>query len=142
MPTPVPTNPEPLPALRARYARALEHVYDVAGIRDRGLIRPGEVPANVFDFDDGLRLIISREKLLDGEVTLHVSASFPSECRIADEFRLLLPYQDRKRLLAKWRDSIPDRFAGLAGPETAARLHYLGSSEADIPHWIIPEFDP
>ena len=58
--------------LQARYPQALEFRYDSFAIVN-GAIRPGECAANVFDFEDGLRLIVNRE-LLDGCVhVLHVS---------------------------------------------------------------------
>ena len=83
----VPFAAEPVTSLRARYAASLNHVYDVAYIRDHNGIRPGEVAANIFDFEDGLRLIVSRDACPDGRQVLHYSASFMAECRVADEMR-------------------------------------------------------
>lgn len=134
---PVPTSPEPLDALRARYPRALEHLYDVIAIRDRGAIRPGEVAANVFDFEDGLRLIVSRERMQDGEVTLHVSASFPERCRLADEFRLLGVATPKQKILRMFLDSIPGRFAELSGEPRP--LEFLGMT--NVPHFLIPAYE-
>lgn len=135
---PIPNTPEPLATLQARYPRCLDHTYDQAAIRDRGGIRPGEVAANVFDFEsDGLRLIISRERSPDGIVTLHFSASFPGECRIADEFRLLKLTMPVERIMRKWIDSIPARFRELSGDQRP--ILFIGRSDVGIPHWVIEE---
>lgn len=134
---PVQNRPESLEALKARYGRALEHIYDQAAIEHGGAIRPGEVAANVFDFEDGLRLIVSRERMPDGDLVLHLSASFPKDCRLADEFRLLAVATPKQKILRMFLSSIPGRFAEMSG-ETRVP-HYLGSSDRGIPHWVIPE---
>lgn len=68
-------NPEPLERLKLRYSKALEELYiqlDVSrGIR----VRPGSQPSNVFDFADGIRLIISKEQQPDGRLVIHISGS-------------------------------------------------------------------
>lgn len=130
----LPRMPQPLTALRQRYPFALEHVHDVVAIRDRGDIRPGEVAANVFDHEDGLRLIVSRERMPDGHVVLHVSASFGPDCQLADELRLLatggMPAGDILRLFI---DSIPGRFRELSGHE--GPLTFVGLTSGTIPHF-------
>jgi hypothetical protein len=133
---PVSSHPESLEALRGRYARALEHVFDVPAIRDRGGIRPGEVAANVFDFEDGLRLIVSRERMPEGHVVRHVSASFAEHGRMADEFRLLAVTTPREKLFKMWLADIPGRFAELSGDERT--LRYAGFS-GKVPHFFIEE---
>ncbi len=137
--TPVPNSPEPLDALRARYAAALEHVYDVRVILQGG-IRPGEVPANVFDALDGLRLIVSRERMLDRELLLHVSASFPAESRMADEFRLLAVATPKRKILDMWLADLPRRFTELS--DDRRPLEFVGWSEKGIPHLMIREEPP
>ena len=134
MKPPVKIASEPLDSLRARYAKALEFVYDVQAIVDGG-IHPGECAANVFDFEDGLRFIISRERTEDGEVMIHVSASFPPECRIADEFRLLGDYLSPAELTKRWMASLPGRFAELSGD--TRDLCFAGVSDGLIPHFAI-----
>lgn len=128
---------EPLADLQLRWPAALEFVYDAVKITEGGTIRPGEVRANVFDFEDGLHLIANRERMDDGEIVLHISASFPGECRIADEFRLLLSFQGREQLMKKWFASIPGRVAELAkDPGLTARLIFVGTSKEGIPHFV------
>jgi hypothetical protein len=67
-------NPESMETLRGRYSSALERVYDTKLIEQGESDRPGEHREHVFDFEDGLRLIISRE-CRDGKRYLHVSGS-------------------------------------------------------------------
>jgi hypothetical protein len=133
---PVPQTAESLAVLRARYAAALEHVYDVEAIR-RGAVRPGEVAANVFDFEDGLRLIVSRERYPDGEILLHFSASFLPKCRMADELRQQATVfgLDGDQLLQRWLADVPRRFVELSGD--GRPLRFLGMSDHKIPHWVI-----
>ena len=132
----LPFNPEPLVALQARYPRALEVVYDQQEIAERGGIRPGQVPANIFDFDDGLKLIVSRERDLDDDAILHLCASFLSVRRIADEFRLLTLTRSTESVFAEWLRDVPHRFRELSNDSRPIR--FLGCSENGVPHWIIP----
>ena len=136
---PIPHTAEPLDALRARYARALEHVYDQHQIEMHGAIRPGEVAANVFDCEDGLRLIVSREKDGDGRIWLHLSASFPRQSRMAEEFtRHAREGMRLKKLLRSWKGEVLRRFRAISG-ETR-EFTFLGWSGAKhIQHWVIEE---
>ena len=54
-------DPEPVDAMQSRFTRALEHVYDCRTITAGG-ISPVEVKANVFDWHDGLRLVVVRKR--------------------------------------------------------------------------------
>lgn len=137
MPTPIPITPESLGVLRARYPRALEYVYDQLEIARDGVIRPGEVASNVFDHEDGLRLLVSRERTPKGQVVLRVSASFPEQCRMADEMRLLAVATPKSRIMQMWLDGIPARFRELSGD--ARPLRFLGWSGRYIPHWILED---
>lgn len=137
MKAPVETAPEPLEALQARYPACLEFVYDQRAIVETGAVRPGEVAAQVFDFDDGLRLIVGRERDFAGAVWLHFSASFAAHCRIVDEFRLLKLTMPLAAIFERWRRGVPGRFAELSGD--AREPTYLGRSYGGIPHWVIRE---
>lgn len=69
-------KPESIDALRARYHRALARVYPLRFLFD-GEDRPGLLRDHIFDFDDGVRLIVSRHVDDGPERTelIHVSAS-------------------------------------------------------------------
>jgi|SRR5688572_4008147 len=65
-------NPEPLESLKARFPKAIDTIWGKIKTEDR----PGMYREHVFDFEDGLRMIISREVLIDPEPVIHVSASW------------------------------------------------------------------
>jgi len=133
---PIEYSPEPLTALRARYPRALEFLYDCAAVRDGGAITPGEVAANVFDFDDGLRLIVSRERLPEGVETVHLSASIRPGSRMAAEVERQVARRDPEHVASahkRWAAGIPERFRQLAGD--GFRLLFVGFSDKAVPHW-------
>lgn len=131
-----PYAPEPLEALQARYAAALEVVFDATAIIEGRADRPGMFRANVFDFEDGLRLLISRERMPGSALlVLHVSASFRPECRIADEMRLLSLTMSRAACMEKWNRDNPRRFRELSGDKRD--LEFAGWSTGLMPHWFL-----
>jgi hypothetical protein len=136
MPPPPTLAAESLDALRARYPLALEHVYDQVAIAAHGGIRPGEVAANLFLFEDGLYLIVSRERGPDGEMMIHFSASFKQDSAMDLQLR-----ERRKaigdRVGREWLRSIPARFRELSGDDRD--VQFLGVSQQGIPHWLIEE---
>lgn len=86
-------EPESLSSMQQRYKAALEKLWkqhelvvqrfaQVSGGPDYA--RPGNTRANVFDHDDGWRLIISRELTEQGETVLHVSGSVEVRSPAAD----------------------------------------------------------
>jgi hypothetical protein len=134
---PVPTNPEPLAALRARYPRALEHLYDAVAIRDARAIRPGEVVANVFDFEDGLRLIVSREQVPGLGRVLHVSASFLLTGELSQKLDGILQAEGVTMAYMALLREARCRFLELSGDPR--RLAYVGKSSEMVPHFQIQE---
>jgi len=78
---PLPYEPETIIDARKRYPEALEHLYNVHRIRYMNVPGPQYERANVFDFESGLRLIISMEfaplnKIGERGPFEHVSASW------------------------------------------------------------------
>jgi hypothetical protein len=61
---PFPHDPQPPDVLAARYREAVAHTFDKRLI-DLGIVSPAINPANRFDWPDGLRLVVNRER--DGE---------------------------------------------------------------------------
>lgn len=73
-------EPEAEFTMKARYEDAIKDVYDHSEMFDGENIKEGfEYPSSkrkhIFDFFDGCRLVISRERVAVGNI-LHVSASF------------------------------------------------------------------
>lgn len=74
-------QPESLDSMRDRYEAALAFEWDALAIlTDHQADRPGLHRDHVFDFEDGNRFVISRERQLGGRVCLHVSVSFSPRC--------------------------------------------------------------
>ena len=65
----VPPNPQPFSILKQKWNQAVSEPFTVEGPREP----PGNDPKHVFDFEDGMRLVISVDKVIDKRF-LHVSA--------------------------------------------------------------------
>lgn len=126
----VPTTPEPMAALRARYAAALTRLYDHDAVTEGEQPRPGNQPAHVFDALNGVRLIISREQTPDGRRGIHVSASLAVGCDLYKMVRsgTLTP--------GGFVQIAEGTFAQISGSLT--KLTLLGLSDVKgIPHFFI-----
>lgn len=88
----------------------------------------------MFDFEDGLRLIVSRERLPGGAVRLHVSASFRPDSRVAYYVTRQVDRDGPGVAARRWAAGIPERFRQLAGGGAEIRL--LGFSVLGIPHFM------
>src|SRR5688572_5764718 len=71
---PLPNNPQSFDVLKERFKDAVKKSYDVEKIAENPKERPGQKGEHVFDFEDGIRLIISRDRFKEKEV-LHFSGS-------------------------------------------------------------------
>jgi len=83
----LPFEPEPIESLRQRYPEALKKIWSVVEI-ETGLAenentdRPGLHRKHIFDFEDGWRLIVSKESLqgcgikdIEDAMIIHISTS-------------------------------------------------------------------
>jgi len=122
----LPFAPESLARLRSRYRAALIKVFDCR--RGVPYPQPSQLRGHVFDFEDGMRMVISRERVSETEQWLHMSTSF-------------VPGTKNGNLL-KRRALTKEQFLELA-LETFAKLsHDHGplefialTGEKGIPHW-------
>jgi hypothetical protein len=106
---------EPIEQLKARFPKALEKVWVITiPMPDR----PGLHRENVFDFPNGIRLLISRDNLID-KTEIHVSASWE--------------YNEPKSI-EQMNINVLACFRAIGGTGT---LRFLGWSPNAIPHWII-----
>lgn len=115
---------EPTAQLKARYPECLKKVWEVpddVDLTDPDAMsdRPGLHRENVFDFNCGIRLLISRDKYGRGPIQLHISASWernePNRLTVATE-------------------SVREHFRSLGGQGYPL---LLGISPNGIPHWIV-----
>lgn len=81
-------QPEPDAMLKMRFIGALTPVYDADEIL-KGSARPGTQRKHVFDFCDGMRMIVSRERVGD-DIFLHVSVSFTGDEKVGQELICLV----------------------------------------------------
>jgi hypothetical protein len=124
----IPFLPEPLASLRSRYPAALAEPCDTESSRLGTSFRPGETRRCVFDCEDGLRLIISRD-LHDGLELLHVSASINPGSRLWNTLRDGRSGPDEFASLAE------GRFRDISGDNEPLDLALI-SPEKGIPHWF------
>ena len=130
------TETEPLATLRARYARALEYIYDLDRI-DAGGIRPAEVAANRFAFEDGFMLLVSRERFGCGQVHLHVWAKLHTESELYQRFAR--GELGAEKVLREFAKLVPQRFRELSNDDRP--LIFMGWAKNFSPHYSIPEGD-
>jgi hypothetical protein len=128
----VPFKAEPLKDLQARYPQALDFVYDSDAMRDSNAIRPGEVAAQLFDFEDGLRLLISLERRPQGTV-LHLSSSFETESELYGFFRKETETKSPTQVMELFIEMTRRRFIELSGDAQPPPL--IGMSNF-IPHFV------
>jgi hypothetical protein len=125
MPLPLPYAPEPLASLQARYKRAIDCVYDLGEVKRREIVSPGGNRENVFDFEDGLRLIVSRTQKGESRVVFMVTAGWMTPPTLAAD---------------QWPDTIPERYAELSGDTEP--IDFFGWHDK-FPHWCrIETFPP
>jgi hypothetical protein len=80
----IPFEPEPIAAMQARYPAAVAELLTRAMVTGPDAYQPGALRRHVFDHEDGLRLIVSRENFYPewGEI-IHVSASVHDDRAVA-----------------------------------------------------------
>ncbi len=113
----LPFKPEPINKLRQRYTKALEDIY----LAEPDLKNPPSGKRkHVFDFNSGLRLIISRDILKGKEPDIHVSASWFDEDKFGD--------------IDEAYFEIVNSFKSIGGK---GRLKFIGLTDKKIPHFVV-----
>lgn len=80
-------QPEIEETMKARYADALNPIYDIVLIQQGKQERPGLMRKHIFDFFDGVRLIVSRERESFMTMTHYsVSVQTPTEFECVGQF--------------------------------------------------------
>lgn len=130
---PLPFEAQSVDQMRARWNESKKYFYVYETIANGG-IRPGEVRANVFDFEGGLRVIASVEKK-DDKRYLHLSASFGPNTTEYRNFERLIDKWGTALAARKWPDTVIERFKIVAG-EDINGIKFLGYSSGNVPHWV------
>jgi hypothetical protein len=125
----VPFEPQTLDELKARFHEAVSGVVDTDEIR-RGLRPPpSREPKHVFDFDDGLRLIVSVDRVMDEEF-LHVSASSN------DDYKKTIKDEGLSGLV----EDVLLRLSAMMGRQPSEKINAF-MSDGDVLHMIFYEDD-
>lgn len=109
-------------------------LYASADIRDGRITRPGVQRKHVFDLENGVRLVVSRERFLDGRIGVHISGSFHDHIKAAsvaaNEPKLMDPVEALlKMIYSSW---------GLIA-QTDRAAEYIGMSNQQIVHFFVEQ---
>lgn len=120
----IPFEPEPIEKLKLRFPNALKKEWNQNTIPFLDKIRPGQDRTYIFDFQNGLRLIISKDNLKElGGLHIHISASGNNKdvFKNINSIEYLTSYIETHYLL-------------LGGK---GNLEWVGFSKGKVPHWKI-----
>ena len=120
----IPFIPEPLAALQQRFLAALEVICDIQRIESGSTPRPGTQRQHVFDWEDGVRMIISRDQLENRHVVVHLSASVNLSTYDVTRLGRLSPTSFVRLVEQHWKM--------LGGPPVTLEGF---SPEKGVPHW-------
>ena len=111
--------------MQARYPGAIAEVSDHARIAAGAQERPGNQRRHVFDFPDGLRAIVSRDRLTDGREGTFISGSFIPNSRIYERLAVAPdpPNELCRVIQARWQQ--------LAGSNRTPELFGWSSGKGD-----------
>jgi hypothetical protein len=130
----LPYEPEPVASMQARFTLAIDPIIAVERVWAGLDPRPGEQRRHVFDFEDGLRLIVSRETYptdssigirLSGRTGIHLSGSAAGAMQSAIRRGEI----DRMTFM----DLMLRRFREIA-QRPSAHFELAGFSDRGVPH--------
>lgn len=132
----LPFEPKSVESMRARYPEAVKETFTMEMVL--GGNRPGKHRKHVFDFEDGLRVIVSKEPLLDGNTALHFSFSFKDD---SEFYEKLKGEQDTAK---KCTEMIAEHVESMGGPAKTVKPLSIFVSEGGILHlaYEIPVANP
>jgi len=123
----LPFKPQAIETLKARYPAALRKVFDCTKGIPRP--RPGELYSQVFDCEDGIRLIVSRDRETESDVFLHLSASFVEGYLIWNVLKGSGLAGQRKFI-----EMVEVRFREISGDDDPLEFHDFSAGK-QVPHW-------
>lgn len=114
----IPFEEEPLEKLKERFPRALERIWIAY---EKMEDRPGLHRDHVFDFESGLRLLISKDIIGYSKPLIHVSASWETNSPLS---------------FGSISIQVARAYKNLGGK---GNLKFLGVSNFGIPHWVVED---
>jgi hypothetical protein len=130
-------SPEPVELLTKRFPKALERLYDAESVQLGVQLPPSQSARQVFDFDDGLRLIVSREFWSERGKVLHLSASIKERTPLYEELRKKVKTVGTDAMEEHFRELAESRYQLLSG-DTREFCFAGNSEEKGVPHWFLP----
>lgn len=121
----LPFDSETIEYMQKRFHLAVANEFDVLS----GNPPPGGNRANVFDFYDGLRLIVSQDTML-GTSMRHVSASIYPDSSLYRE----LDGRNTDDLLAKLEALVRARYKEISSDNRELKIMHV-SEVTGVPHW-------
>ncbi len=116
----LPFQAEPLEQLQARFHKVFEKIWEVTDVMTD---RPGMHREHTFDFESGLRLLISLDRLpSSSEEELHISASWE---------------KDSPTQVLDAHGQVVRAYESLGGK---GEVLYVGMSNNRIPHWWVMDY--
>lgn len=129
----VPLHVESLEALQGRYAAAIKDLINHTDATSEGFMIPSSQRHHVFDTESGWRLIISRERLFDGTVGIHFSASIHDPNKMKQLqltwYTKSSPYDALDEVVRTWREI----------SKTCRTPTLIAVSEGGIPHFFVEQ---
>lgn len=123
----LPYEPESNESLKTRLSKALSRTWIVPNDPKEieKMNRPGQTRECVFDFECGLRLIISKDQLYGSAepAKIHISASAFNE----DVFKNFHTIKELTRFIQGYYELI----------EGKGQIKFIGFSPGIVPHWIV-----
>lgn len=131
-PAPLPFVAETADSLRLRYPAAVAPLVDRIDVEAGRRVRPGAERRHVFDWPDGVRLIVSREMIdrTTGVVGVHMSASVSSHGEAYERLTRIKGV----RAASAFLDLAMARWVELSGGPIEAT--FIGFSPGLVPHWV------
>jgi hypothetical protein len=126
----IPFRPEEEEALKARFPRALAETVDTEAVRLGTALPPTKRPANVFDYEDGMHLVVSRDQPTRGSAMVHVSASLVPNLHL---FRTLAGSDDP---VGHFKRLAEARFHALADGVLDIKLRLVALTAGGVIHWV------
>lgn len=117
---PLPFVPESVESLKTRFPVCLEKTWTPKEILKGN--RPGMHREYVFDFESGLRLLISKTQFFPKDISVHISASWEHDKPL------------NVNNIQELTQQIEDSYHSIGGE---GKIIFLGMSSNFIPHWLV-----